>query len=120
MNINERVQDYLEAATGIAEAHTHLTMQVRDYGLSLSDLDHFLELEELSPDEVARITLMRKSLLAERRNAKDNICVIDCILPKQVEGRTTMDRYNHAVHGLGERVYTPRQLVLSEILERET
>lgn len=114
----EIIQKYLDGSADIADLLKKLQGNIEDYNLVLSDLDHFLELEELSPEECVKILLYRKDVLQERRRDKDTIRVIEQILPKQIEGRTTQDRYEYALHQLSERVYTPRKLVLNELLDR--
>lgn len=120
MTVNDIVQNYLEGASAIADLLVELNTQVDDHNMSLSDLDHFLELENMSYEEGLSIMAMRKESLVARRKAKDNARVIDCILPKQIEGRTTKDRYDHALHSLSERGYTPRKLKLETVLNRES
>lgn len=72
----------------------------------------------MTDSEIAHITLRRKNTLVERRRAKDFARLIDQILPKQVEGRTTQDRYEHAIRTMESRVYTPRKITLEEAKEQ--
>ena len=116
MNKSEVIENYLSGSYGIATLLDGLTKESNDFNLMLSDLDHFLELEDLTDVQIARLTILRKKVLQDRRSAKDSIHIIERILPKQVEGSTTKDRYESAVHNLASRVYTPRKLVLSDIL----
>lgn len=115
----EIIDTYLNGSYDIAALLDELTKESNDFNLMLSDLDHFLELEELTNEQIARLTILRKKILCDRRSAKDQIHIIERILPKQVEGSTTKDRYDSAVHNLSTRVYTPRKLVLSELLDPE-
>lgn len=111
------VNSYLQSSIDMSSLLTRLNNNVEDYNLILSDLDHFLELEDLDNVDTIQITKRRKHTLVERRRAKDMIRVIDQILPKQIEGRTTQDRYEFAVHNLNSRVYTPRKISLEEAKE---
>ena len=112
----EIVEDYLNSSYAIAGRLIDLLGEVDECNLSLSDLDHFLELEDLSPEELVTIQTLRKCILKERRKAKDYVCVINQIVPKQIEGRTTRDRYEYAIRNLDNRVYTPRVVSLEKAL----
>mgnify|MGYP000362612954 CR=1 FL=1 len=112
--IKDTIDVYLEGSKDISDTLIELNAYVSDCNMTLSDLDHFLELEDLTNPQVANLTLRRRKALRDRRRAKDFMSVIDHILPKQTEGRTTQDRYEFAVRGLGERVYTPRKINVEE------
>lgn len=116
MSNQEIIQRYLDSSKDISDLNDQMAVTVEDCNLSLSDLDHFLELEELSESQMMILVKKRKAILEERRSAKDNIRVIDQILPKQLPERTTMDRYLYAVNGLKDRVYTPKRIQLSDAL----
>lgn len=118
MNPLTAIDAYLESSKDMSELLVEQNSLVEEYNMVLTDLDHFLELEDLKEDEVARLTEFRKSALHNRRRAKDFVRVIDQILPRQMEGRTTQDRYEYAVRRLDERIYTPRKVTLEEVLDR--
>lgn len=111
------INSYLQSSIDMSGLLSKLNGDVEDCNLILSDLDHFLELEDLSDADTAMITIRRKHTLVERRRAKDMVRVIDQILPKQIEGRTTQDRYEFAIRNLDSRVYTPRKITLEEAKE---
>lgn len=113
------IDKYLEGSAEIAELLSSLTVDVDECNLALSDLDHFLELEDLTEEELVKLQKLRKCTLISRRKAKDNVRVIDQILPTQTEGRTTKDRYEYAIRNLRSRVYTPRKVTLEQALGRE-
>lgn len=119
MNPNSIIDRYLEGSADISALLGSLTTDVDECNLALSDLDHFLELEELNEEELAQLQKLRKCTLVSRRKAKDLIRVIDQILPTQIEGRTTQDRYEYAIRNLQARVYTPRKVTLDQALGRE-
>lgn len=117
MSNSEIVDFYLRSSSELSELLNEMNADVDECNLLLSDLDHFLEIEELTPEQTANLTLRRKEILSRRRRAKDYVYVIDQILPKQIEGRTTQDRYEFAVNKLGERVYSPRRISLDEAVK---
>ena len=117
MKYNSIIDNYLEGSEDIARALENLNVEVETGNLILSDLDHFLELEDLTDDQIHNLTVRRKVILTERRRCKDIISVIDRILPKQIEGRTTRDRYEHAIRSLDTRVYSPRKIKLEEAIK---
>lgn len=107
---------YLEGTSSVSTALQDLKGQINIYNQILSDLDHFLELEDLSDADILKLSIARKSNLLERRRHKDYLSVIESILPTQIEGKTTHDRYENAIKNLGQRVYSPRQLTLTEVI----
>lgn len=113
----EIINRYLKGFVDVAELFAHLHVQVEDCNLILSDLDHFLELEDLENLELANIVIRRKQTLIDRRKSKDMVRVIDQILPKQTEGRTTQDRYEYAIRNLDARVYTPRKITFEDAIQ---
>lgn len=112
MSNHKIISEYLTSSADIADLLVDLTEEVEVFNLTLSDLDHFLELEDLTKEEEMRISDLRKKSLVDRRRSKDMIRVIDQILPKQLEGRTTQDRYEYAIRNLEERLYSPRKITL--------
>lgn len=117
MTRHEIIDLYLKGSAEIATLLDQLQIEIDDYNMSLSDLDHYLELEEaLTVEQLKALQDTRREVLLERRKAKDMVRVIDQILPKQIEGRTTQDRYEYAVRNLEGRVYTPRKITLEEAI----
>lgn len=114
MILSETIDVYLQSSLNMSDLREAKIVEVEDSNAILSDLDHFLELEDLSDDQVRALTSRRVKTLSDRRRAKNMIRVIDQILPKQIEGRTTHDRYEFAIRNLEERVYTPRKITLEE------
>lgn len=115
---NEIIDKYLEGSLDISTLQRDLHSEVEECNLALSDLDHYLELEELTPEEGVILQKLRQCTLKSRRKNKDFIRVIDQILPTQTEGRTTQDRYEYAIRGLANRVYTPKVVTLDKALGR--
>lgn len=112
--IREGIDSYVDNFKTMAENLNELQGYVSECNLKLNDLDHFLELESLEPHQMANLTLRRKVILMERRKAKDFLSIIENIVPKQTEGRTTRDRYDIAIRNLSNRVYTPRVIELDD------
>ena len=117
--MQEEIQKYIEYSEKISDLRDELEAQVEWSNLALSDLDHYLELEVLDNEERDLIVTKRHSILIARRKSKDYIRVIDHILPKQIEGRKTRDRYEFAIRQLDARVYSPRSLSLREVIDRD-
>lgn len=120
MNPTSIIDKYLEGSADISALLDSLTRDIDECNLALSDLDHFLELEDLSDEDLVKLQKLRKCTLVSRRKAKDLTRVIDQILPTQIEGRTTRDRYEYAIRNLESRVYTPRRVTLDQALGRDT
>lgn len=116
MGYISNIEEYLDKSLVVANILVGLNAEIYDSNLILSDLDHFLELEDLTDEELRKITELRKKTLLDRRKAKDIVSVIDQVLPKQVEGRTTADRYEFAIRKLKDRVYTPRKITLEDAI----
>lgn len=116
MTNNDIIEEYLKGSIAVADLLMRLGSEVDECNLALSDLDHFLELEDLDDHQLATLQKLRKCTLESRRRGKDTIRVIDQILPRQIEGRTTSDRYEYAIRNMEHRVYTPRVLTIEQVL----
>lgn len=114
--IKADIESYLEGTSTMIAALDKVKEELNITNQALTDIDHFLELNELNDDQLLNLVKSRSSVLLERRRYKDAQTVIESILPKQVEGRTTKDRYDNAINKLGVRIYTPRVLDIEDVI----
>lgn len=114
--IKADIESYLEGTSTMIAALDKVKEELNIANQALTDIDHFLELNELNDDQLLNLVKSRSSVLLERRRYKDAQTVIESILPKQVEGRTTQDRYDNAINKLGVRIYTPRVLAIEDVI----
>ena len=101
--------------------------ELEEQNANLCDIEHMLELEDLTYHEQARLAKLEKEIRQNRRRAKDNIAVLQPVVdyiekhPSMInELRSVQGQVNKQEKILKNRSYTKRgNLDLSDIRKRE-
>ena len=119
MNVehDKLIQSYLQSSEELDAMSNKAQDTITAAHAVLLDLDHYLELGDLSDEDTNALISYRELILAERRSAKNLRRVIDSILPRQT-GRTTRDRYEDSIRKLGDRVYHHRKVTCDDVLNK--
>ncbi len=91
--------------------------KVRILNRMLTDLDHYLELNELTSEQLIKLTARRMEVLKTRRQYKNAIELIESVLPRQRPGGTARDYYERRMQSFGMRSYVTKELSLEDALK---
>lgn len=111
------IERYIAQSEEIVELSRTLEDSVDQCNLTLQDLDHYLELEDMTQEELRLLQNLRCLTLKERRRYKNKVAIIGQVTHRHANSAT--DRYKLAVRNLNGRRYSPRVVTLDKALGRD-
>lgn len=120
-------KDFLKFIDSVKSCYDIANDELAEQNDNLCDIEHMLELEELTYHEQARLAKLEKEIRQNRRRAKDNIAVLQPIIdyiekhPSMInELRNVQGQVNKQEKILKNRSYTKRgTLDLENIKKKE-
>lgn len=119
--ISENIQRWLDKVSELnglrndaTKRKEELCKQLSDVDKELSDLNHYIEFCSLNAAQGYKAYKMVKDRRIKRRLIKNELVVVDVILEKKISD-SMVEEVMKVVHGLDERIYTPR--VLNELFD---
>lgn len=120
-------KDFLKFIDSVKSYYNIANDELAEQNDNLCDIEHMLELEELTYHEQARLAKLEKEIRQNRRRAKDNIAVLQPIIdyiekhPSMInELRNVQGQVNKQEKILKNRSYTKRgTLDLENIKKKE-
>lgn len=119
--ISESIQRWLDRVSELnglrndaIKRKEELCKQLSDVDKELSDLNHYIEFCSLNAAQGYKAYKMVKDRRIKRRSIKNELAVVDVILEKKISD-SMVEEVMKVVHGLDERIYTPR--VLNELFD---